>query len=123
MKKILIVLFVSMLFVSCNLFGQSVDVRGIWNPNPPSDNVDYYQVEWFQSNTPDTLSLGTPDIVMQETGTQTTTPFTVDSNYVFIRIRAHNTNGFGAYSDFAYAAKGDFTVPNKANSAGILLWE
>jgi hypothetical protein len=122
-RKILTVLAV--LFISCNLLSQSADVRGIWNPNPPSDSVDYYQAEWFQANNPDTSTLTIPDTVMIETDTMTTTRFTVDSNYVFLRIRAHNSNGFGAYSDWSLHPRGEFAVPGKVttNQAAIIRWE
>lgn len=120
MRKI--ILLIAMLFVSCNLFSQSVDVRGIWNPNPPSDSVLTYTAEWYQSND-QTFNFGTPAMTLSEVDTFTTTRFTLDSNYVALRVRATNRHGSGEWSDVVVVPKGAFTFPGKVNTAGIIRWE
>lgn len=122
MKKFLVIILLALLFVSCNLFGQSATVRGIWNANPASDSVDYYQAEWFQSDVFDTLALTNPTIETT-VDTFTTVRYVVTSNYVFLRVRAHNRNGFGFYSDWAWAERGTYAVPAKTNASLIILWE
>lgn len=99
MKK-LILLFISILLIAgCDVHGDNdpLDLRVVWDPNPPDQGVTRYEVYWWQGD--DTTSWNISYMSMIDTVSHAdedslvSPPFTVTFNFLKSGVKAVNDNG------------------------------